>query len=152
MSGSQTTGAINFTDNALSISINGAAYVDICGESNALSLSGGDRDIAEFFTYCGDTPIILPGKRKKIELKIKAAYTEGASDPEELIRQAYETKGTTVAVKWAPKGGQQGEFVYTSAAGYVSTPPYPMGSADSADITAFEFSVHVPYVTKSVAP
>lgn len=151
MSGSQTTAAINFTDAAIAVSINDGAFEEWCGEANAISMSGGDRDIGEFKTYCGDTPIVLPGKRNKIEITLHVAYTEGAADPFEVARQAYENKGTTFELRWRPRGDTVGNFQYvTDENSFVSSAPYPMGAADSADIVAFDVVVQAAYVTKSV--
>lgn len=153
MSGSQTTGAINFTDTAVWVAVNSGAFAEICGEANSISMSGGDRDVGEFKTYCGDTPIVLPGKRNKIQVTLHIAYTEGLSDPFEVARLAYENKGTHYQVRWIPRGNASGNFRYTTDANsFVSSAPYPMGAADSADITAFDVTVECAYVTKDAVP
>lgn len=153
MSGTQTTSAINFTDAAVWVSINGGAYAEICGEANSISVSGGDRDVGEFKTYCGDTPIVLPGKRNKLQVTLRIAYTEGASDPFAVSLSAYENKGTHYQLRWIPRGNSTGNFRYTTDANsFISSQPYPMGAADNADIAALELTIEAAYITKDAVP
>lgn len=143
MSGVQTTQAINFTNASIEISVNGGAWTAICGEASSISLSGGDRNSAEFFPFCGDTPIVLVGKRTKIQLGVSIAYTEGLADAYAMARQAYENKGTILRLRWVPKGDAPGNNRFTTDANYsfVSSAPYPVGEASSADVTAFTMNI-----------
>ena len=145
----QTTGAISFRNVKVEISTNGTTWTDISGFANELSLGGGDRQLAETFTADGDTPILTAGKRGALDVGVKALYTEGTSDPFEVVRAAYEN-GTSLYVRWSPKGGASGNFQYVTDAGYVSGAPYPVGNAGSADAVPLAFTVKVPKVTKSV--
>lgn len=146
----QTTGAMSFRNAKIEISTNGTTWTDISGFANEISLSGGDRQLGEAFTFDGDTPIIVVGKRSTLDVTVKALYTEGSNDPFEIVRAAYEG-GTNLYVRWSPKGGSTGAFIYTSDAGYVQNAPYPVGSASSADAVLLEFTVKTPRITKSVA-
>lgn len=154
MSGSQTTGAFNFTDAAIWISVNGAAFVEICGEASTLAMDGFDRQAsADFFTYCGDTPIVLPGKRNSGTVTVHVAATQGASDIMEIARQAHENKGTHLQIRWIPKGNSTANFRYTTDVNsFVTTPAYPVGEAGSADITALDVTVKAAYITKDAVP
>jgi hypothetical protein len=154
MSGVQTTQAINFTDAAIEVSINGAAFVDICGETSSVTMSGGDRNSAEFFPFCGDTPVVLVGKRTKIQIGLSIAYTEGLSDSYAIAKAAYETKGMIFQIRWTPKGTAPGNYRFTTDPNYsfVSSAPYPVGDASSADVTAFTLNVETSQVTQDAVP
>lgn len=145
----QTTAAVSFRDCEVSISTNGSAWTDISGYANEITPDGGERETDEMYTFDGDTAIITKGKRAPIELKCKFVYTEGVSDPQEVVRAAYEG-ATDLYLRWSPKGGDTGEFMYTTPAGTVKTAPYPGGEAGSAETTMTEFTLLVPYITKSV--
>src|SRR5574337_844751 len=100
----QTTGAITFKDAKVESSPDGAVWTDISGFHNLIDPSGGDRDVGSKFTLAADTAIITAGKRKPLNIKVNIVYTEGASDPTEIVRQAYEN-ATKFYVRWSPKGG-----------------------------------------------
>lgn len=154
MSGQQTQDASNFTDATIEVSINGAAYIDICGEASSLNVSGGDRDTSEYFTACGDTPIVLTGKRKKIMVALKVAYTEGNADTYAIARQAYENKNTVFQVRWTPRGAVSGHnrFVTDPTYSFVTSHPYPGGEVASAAATEFTVNVETSKVIPDVIP
>ena len=144
----QTTDGMSFKDCKIETSANGSSWTDISGFANSLDVSGGERKLEETFTYSGDVPILTAGKRGALEVKVKAVYTEGASDPTEVVRAAYEG-GTSLYVRWSPKGGTTGQFQYATAAGKVTTPVYPKGDAESAAAVMIEFTLKTPSVTKA---
>lgn len=149
MSGSQTTSAFNFTDAVIQYSLNGGAWTDMCGEANSISGSGFDRQAsADFFTYCGDTPIVLQGKRNSGEVTIHMAVTEGASDPFVVAMNAQLTKGSMFRVRWVPKGNTVGNRRYSTDAGsFITSSPFPFGEAGSADIVAIDITIKAAYIT-----
>jgi len=154
MSGQQTTDASNFTDAAIYVSINGAAFVDICGEASAITVSGGDRSVSEFFTACGDTPIVLVGKRSKIQVSLRVAYTEGNADTWAIVKQAYENKGMIFQLRWIPRGDATGNKRYTTDPVYsfVSSHIYPGGEVESPDATQFEVMVETSQIISDEVP
>lgn len=145
----QATGQITFRDCQIDISINGTTWTDISGYANSIGVGGGERSIGEFFTADGDTPLLGAGKRSALEITSKIVYTEGASDPFETIRQAYENT-TPFYIRFSPKGGDVGEFMFTSGSGIVKNAPYPQGEVQEGEPTSIEFTVVVPSLTKSV--
>lgn len=144
----QITGATSFKDAKVEISANGSSWTDVSGASNQITIGGGDRAIAETPTFDGDTMILTGGKRAALDVALNAVYTEGASDTFELARAAYEA-GTSFYVRWSPKGGQTGEFQYTSDAGIIGTFNWPGGEASSANPVMAGFTLKTPKVTKS---
>lgn len=154
MSGQQTQDASNFTDASILVSINGAAFVDICGEASSIAVTGGDRDTSEFFTACGDTPVVLVGKRKKIQVALKVAYTEGNADTYAIVKQAYENKKMIFQLRWIPRGNATGNLRYTTDPVYsfVSSQPYPSGEVASAAATEFTVNVETSAITQDAVP
>ena len=145
----QTTDAISFKNVKVEVSTDGTTWTDISGFANSVEIGGGDRQTGEVYTFDGDTAIITTGKREPLEITVKAVYTEGANDPFEVVRAAYEG-GTSLYVRWSPKGGTTGDFQFESDAGYVTNAIYPQGEAGSGDPVVVEFTVKTPKVTKGV--
>lgn len=145
----QTTGGMSMKDCSLEYSTNGSSWTDISGFSNSIEPDGGDRKLSETYTMDGDTAIITKGKREPIDLKVRIVYTEGGSDPFEVVRAIHEA-GSDFYLRWSPKGGDSTEFMYTSPAGAIQSFPYPGGDTGSSDAIMTEFVLKVPYVTKSV--
>lgn len=154
MSGQQTQDASNFTDATILVSINGNPFFDICGEASSIAVSGGDRDSAEFFTACGDTPIVLVGKRKKLQVKLKVAYTEGNADTYAVVKQAYENKRMIFQLRWIPRGTAHGNLRFTTDPVYsfVTSQPYPSGEVASAAPTQFEVNVETSSISQDAVP
>ena len=150
MSGTQTTQAINFTDAAIQVRVSGGNWVDLCGEASSLTVSGGDRSLSEFFTFCGDTPIVLLGKRAKLQIALAIAYTEGLADAFAMVENAYTNKGTIFQVRWVPRGNAVDNWRFTTDVNYsfVSSHPYPGGAANSADVTNFTCNVETSQIAR----
>jgi hypothetical protein len=145
----QTANAITWRNATVLISTDGTNFTDISGFDNALSVEGGDRQIAKLFTGDADVPIVLGDKRDSLRVTLRAAYTEGASDPFEVYRQAYENM-TPLYVRWHPKSGDSGEFRFTTSAGVAVTAPYPGGEYGSGEVKTFEGTIEVASITKAV--
>lgn len=146
----QTTSAISFKDCKIEFSSNGSSWTDASGFSNKVEVGGGERAFGEFFTALGDTPILTIGKRSTFEITMNAVYTEGGAEPSEMVRAAYEN-ASAFYVRWSPKGGTTGNFVFTSGVGYVLSPTYPGGDASTPDVVVIEFTLRTLSITKSVA-
>ena len=142
----QTTGAMTFKACAVALSTDGNTWTDVVsGSTNEVTVSGGDRATGEAFTFDGDTPIVTAGKRGALDVTVKYIYTETAGEAQVLVKASYEA-GTPFYVRWTPKVAG---FIYTTGAGYVTSQPYPSGSAASADAITSSFTVKVPTITKS---
>lgn len=146
----QTTGAISSTDFKIETSPDGSAWTDRSGFATKITPSGGERPTGQKHTFDGDTPIVTKGKRSARSYAVEYVYTEGASDLFEVVRAAHEA-GSAFYLRWSPKGGQTGEFQFTTAAGVITTFTEPMGDAGSADPVVLSFELVTPSSTKSVA-
>lgn len=146
----QITGAVSSSSYKVEISTNGSTWTDISGAANTVSTSGWEKMTGETYTFDGDNAIVTVGKSQPGEIAVALVYTEGASDAFEVVRAVFEA-GSSLYVRYAPKGGQTGEFVFTTGAGVVSSFTYPAGDAASGDPIMTGFTWRGPRPTKSVA-
>ena len=149
----QTTGAITFANCKILISATSAfptSSLDVSGVANNLTLSGGELNMVEGFTFGTNTPIIAAGKRAALELAMKVYYSEIAGDGFSTLATWYEAQ-TPVYVQYTPKGSGVGAFVFTSGAGYITTPVYPGGDSEGKEFATFETKVKVQSITRSTA-
>jgi hypothetical protein len=147
----QTTGAVNSVDARIETSPDGSAWTDHSGESVKLTPTGGDRQVGQRNTFDGDTPVVLTGKKDVSEVDVEYLYTEGASDLFEVARAAKEAN-SNFYIRWAPKGGQSGEFRFTTAVGKITEFQYPPIDAGAADPIALSFKLVNGGITKAVVP
>jgi hypothetical protein len=145
----QVTGAMSSAEGRLWVSTDGSAWTDVSGATTTVVPSGGGKMTGETYTLDGDNPIVTSGKNTPFELAITAVYTEGASDLFEIVRPLFEA-GSPVYVRWSPKGGQTGEFMFTSAAGRVTALTYPGLAADNGNPIPTGLTWRGPKPTKSV--
>lgn len=145
----QLSAAISLRDCKVEISTNGTTWTDISGAASSVEVGGGDRQTGEVYTFDGDTALITFGKREPLEITVKTVYTEGTSEAYETVRAAYEA-GTSLYIRWSPRGGSAGNFQFATDAGVVTGAVYPVGEAGSGDPVVVGFTVKTPKVTKSV--
>lgn len=125
----QVTGAMTSRELVVEISTNGTVWTGVSGAATNITPSGGGRTTGETYTYDGDNPIITVGKIQPFELGVTAVYTEGTSDLFETVRPIFESGGD-LWMRWAPRGGQSGEFMFTTGAGKVTALTYPSSPAN----------------------
>lgn len=145
----QTTGAVNSNNTKVEISTDGTNWVDISGFASTVKPSGGERKTGEAYTFEGEFPISLPGKKQKTMIAVTAVYTEGASDVFEIVRGAYDSQAD-LYLRWSPKGGHVGDFMFTGSAGRITACPYPAMDASSDDPITIEFEMTLGGIVKSV--
>ena len=126
-----STDAISAVDYKIEISTDGTSFTDISGYANEVSISGGERENSEVYVLGDDSAAILIGHRSPVEITISVLYTEGDSDPMKTLWDAYCNK-TTYYVRIAPKGGESGEFLFTSNEGFFTAVNAPPGADPSS--------------------
>lgn len=148
----QATNYMSFLNNFIEMNVNsGSAWDDISGFSNKLDVSGGNLAISSMNTWSTDTPIVTPGKKDRITLKVAILYTEGATDPITKLRTAYEST-QVVRIRWSPSGSGSGHQNYTSGShGYLINPPYPGGDASSAAPSILDMTIETDQVVKGTS-
>lgn len=147
----QTTGAISSREFIISRSPDGSAWTDVSGFDCKITPAQGTRKVGQVNTFDGDLPIVTIGKRQAQVFHVDFVYTEGASDFFEIARIAFEA-ATDFYLRYAPKGGQTGEFLFTTLFGKIQNLDYPQGDANSGDPVILGFDLFTAALVKSVAP
>lgn len=148
----QTTDQISWRDAELHVSTDdfSASDVDISGSSNEITLSGGERDTGQMKTMDGDFPLVTTGKRNLLTVELTCVYTDNAGEAYALAKAAYEN-ATQLDARWWPIGNTTGNAQFTTDGGLVVTPPYPVGSSESADPVAFMLRIQCKRVVEADA-
>lgn len=140
---------ITFRNVKIEVSVDGGSvWTDISGQTNALTPSGGDREIGTFFDAANDTPTLGAGKRSEIEIAMRVKYGETGGQGFDILESAYEN-ATEIMVRWSPRGGASGQRMYTSDAGYVRSHQYPGQEVQSGEPLRSEETIVVSSLTKS---
>lgn len=135
----------------MEISSNGSSWTDVSGESQKVTPGGGDRQTGQAYTFDGETPIVKVGKRNPMNTRVDVIYTEEAADAYELARAQFEAAGGgTMYVRWSPAGGNAGDFMWTTDAGFVQDFSYPPVDSEENGPMKGYFVVQHASVTKSV--
>lgn len=145
----QTTGAITFKDVKLEFSTDGAAWTVASGYASGIEVKGGERDIAEKITADGEGPIVLAGKKKTLDVTLKAVYTEGAAELAAVALSAYEG-ATPLYFRWSPKGGNSTNWSFVTSRGVVTNHVYAAGDAEKVEVAPIEVTIKCSTITKSV--
>ena len=114
-------------------SADASTWVDISDESNSVTMSG-------FEIETEATPLF--GEAKKVQtvggygmgtITVRAMYAETTSGAWGLANTAYVNRGI-LYVRWSPRGGSTGYYKFTSDAGVVKSPVWPVGEDGAAAI------------------
>ena len=146
----QTTLGLSSTNGTVEYSLDAAAFVDISGTANSVTVSGGTRVSGEAYTADGDAAFITAGKREPIEVTVSGIYTETTGTPEffEALAAVYES-GAGCAVRWSPtaydttnqKRYTTASTAGTAAVGVITAWNYPSLDFSSGDPVLVEFTV-----------
>jgi hypothetical protein len=146
----QTTGADSGRNGKVEISTDGTAWTDISGVANNLTVSGGARQVGETYTFAGDAAIVTTGKSTPVDITVQMVYTEITGEGFEVARAIWE--GTNVLyLRWSPRGGQTGEFVFTAGPGRMSAFSWPNVDGTTGNPTLAGFTYRGPTPVKSIA-
>lgn len=141
----QTTGAITGSASAVWLKVAAGSYVDHSGQSQSVDAVSASRVNSEAYTFEGDNAIILLGKEEPVEVTVSFLYTEVALELWETAQAAF-AAGSTVQVKWQPKG-TLGSEIETIASGYITSIDYPAVDASSAGPVIASITVKAPGIT-----
>lgn len=128
-------------------STNNSTWVDISDEANSVSMSGFELETEA-------TPVF--GESKKVQtvggfgigtVTIRSMYAETTSGAWGLAHTAHTTP-SAIYVRWSPRGGTTGQYRFTSDAGYVKNPVWPVGEDGAAAIMP-EVVIETPFVTQT---
>ena len=145
----QTTDGLAWVKAQVFVSPDGSTWTDVSGFGASVAVSGGERQVGSQHTMSGDTPIVKGGKRNVVQLTVRYVYTEGASDPFEILRTQHEIAGGPLYAQYSPE--EPGGFWFTTGLGVLENPGYPGGEAGSGDIVMSEFVMSCAALTKAAA-
>jgi triacylglycerol esterase/lipase EstA (alpha/beta hydrolase family) len=123
-------------------------FTDISGYNNKIEPGEITREAGEVFTYSGDVAIIKSGKRKPLDIKFSFVYTEEATGPFKMIYDRA-VAGSSIWVRWAPKGNASPNYQYTSDEGIITAFSFPKGDPDKGEPVMCDFTLKVPQVTEA---
>lgn len=129
----QITGALSARNAVLEFSLDAIAWTDVSGASNLIEWDDGERMHEGTQTFEGDTSILTVGKRELATVKIRAVYTQGATDLPKVANDAYRN-ASPLYLRWAPFGDEVGKTRYVTTAGQVIKPVHP----SKIDVTSAE--------------
>ena len=136
-----------FRDCYLQISTDAVNWTDLSDSGTVeIPTGAGRRQTSTLHPYGADVPIIIAGRRDPMKLIITYDYQDAARDV--TILGAYLAK-TAFYVRFAPRGNVDGNFLYTSAAGLVTSPPYPEGQKHSGSVVLTRLTFETPALTRS---
>lgn len=94
------------------------------GAIASITQSGGGRQSAEEYTADGDTSILVFGKREPVEVTLRAIYDETADSASVQLEFAM-AAGSSMNVRWYPRGKTSTYFMFTTIGGQVVTHATP---------------------------
>jgi hypothetical protein len=149
----QTASAMSFKDCEVKYTTDGGTtWTDASGFASVVTVSGGERNSAEAYTFDGDVAIIGKGKRAPLNVTATVIYTEGSTDPFSVLLPYYQA-GSSVGLRWTPRGlsSASGEWVYTSTytGSVFKSLSYPAGEANSANPLTVQVTVLTPSIATS---
>lgn len=127
-------------------STDSSTWVNISGEANSVAMSGFDLETEA-------TPLFSDSKKTQTvggysigTITIRSMYAETTSGAWGLANSAFVNR-TPLYVRWAPRGGTTGYYKFTSDAGYVKSPVWPVGEDGAAAIMP-EVVLETPGITQ----
>ena len=139
--------SVRFQDCYVQVSTNGTAWTDLSDSATVeIPTGSGQRPASSLRPYGLDVEIIVPGRREPLALIVTYNYADAAIDG--TLWAAYEA-GSAFYLRFAPRGNATGNFLYTTDAGIITSPPIPEGQRHSGTTVLARFTLETPKFTKS---
>ena len=134
--------AVSFKDCLVEVDpLADTTWADIDSWATEVAVSGEDVPTTEIFPFEG-TSIVFAGNKSPVEIQVTAVYTEGSTDPFQIIRDRFEAAdGPIFDVRFTPAGSASGNFRFTTSGGKLTAAPPPQGAGDASSATVFTFVV-----------
>lgn len=146
----QITDQISGAANYVAYSTDGNSWTDISGVANQVTPDPQTRMNGSTYTFEGDGALVTFGKKEPFSVRVRLVYSEANAAYDALADAHEATGGSTVYIRWAPKGNTGGNIQYTTPATKISEWNYPAPDGTSADPLMCEFVVGpVPSLTRA---
>lgn len=146
---SKTVGALSAKNVKLEVSPDNATWINISGSSNAITPSGGKAKTGEMNVFGDSAPVTVMGNSDPVELTIVAIYTEVDEEAVDVMGDAY-TAGVSYYLRYSPKGGASGTWMFTSDEGNFIQAVTPEVNADDTKPVTVKAVFRCGKMTKSV--
>jgi hypothetical protein len=128
-------------------SAGGTTWTDVTSDSNSVTMSGFELQTASNSVFGQAKVDQTVGGYAIGTITIRAVYTETTTSAWGLAHTAWVNR-TNLYVRWSPRGGTTGQYSYTSDAGYVKNPVWPVGE-DGPSMIMSEIVIETPFVTQA---
>ncbi len=145
----QVTGTMSGRITKVEYSTNYSDYTDLSGGANSITVSGGERQIGETWTFDGEYPVVGLGKPTSYEVTIKSLYVD-TSVGHFAVLSAMQKAATRMNIRWAYDTDTTGAWRFTAATGYIRQCPPPSTTAEGGDPLTFEWTVSTPSIAEAV--
>lgn len=129
------------------LSAGGTTWTDITSDANSVSMSGFELQTNAIGLFGQAKTEQAVGGYSIGTITIRAMYTETTTSGWGLAHTAWVNR-TNLYVRWSPRGGTTGQYRYTSDAGYVKNPVWPVGEDGPAQVMS-EIVIETPFVTQT---
>lgn len=128
-------------------SINNSTWTDVSGDSNSVAMSGFELETSSVGIFGQAKKDQTVGGYAIGTVTVRLMYTETTTSGWGIAHAAWVAR-SALYIRWSPRGGTTGQYRYTTDAGYVKNPIWPVGE-DGADQVMSEVVLETPFVTQT---
>src|SRR5262245_18004252 len=135
----QTIGGMNTVEAVIEATTDGSTWTNIGGTANMVTPEPMTAQSGQAHTFEGQYPIVRAGKYNVSRIRVRALYTEIASETYALLHAMRDVPGRPFWLRWTP-GGYNGEWRYKTANSAGQTAAgrlveFPLPPTDASDAT-----------------
>ena len=128
-------------------STNNSTWTDVTSETNSVSMSGFDLETEATGIFGQAKKDQTVGGYAIGTITVRSMYAENTTGAWGMAHAAWVNR-TALYIRWSPRGGTTGNYRYTTDAGYVKSPVWPVGEDGAAAIMP-EVVLETPFVTQT---
>ena len=148
----QTTGAVSNACAKVEISDDGVTYTDISGVAQSVTDTEQTRMSDQAYTFSGEGPIILSGKKEPLEVTVAIVYSETDAEGYEQVRVRFEAAACTpnFYLRYSPRGGNADDEQIVLGPGVITAFTYPPVDASNGGPIVSGFKLKVGNASTSI--
>ena len=128
-------------------STNNSTWTDVTSETNSVAMSGFDLETEATGIFGQAKKDQTVGGYAIGTITVRSMYAENTTGAWGMAHSAWVNR-TALYIRWSPRGGTTGNYRYTTDAGYVKSPVFPVGEDGAAAIMP-EVVLETPFVTQT---